>query len=124
MLAAQIDLGPHGLRQLFDRGHLAVDGNAAAAVGANAAAHDAALYIVGPHEEASLDLKRSRPLAHGARIGALADQQLDGRQQRGLSRARLARQNRKATRELDRGLLDQGNVLHMQLVEHYLPTCP
>ena len=137
VLAAQIDGGRHGARKLSDAGHAAVEGHARAPIGRHAAdGHDlpevakAALSrrgigfgILGGGDAVEPSRHRQRLLAVAdcPLVGALAHEQLQRREQRGLARARLAREHREAARRLERGLTDQGEVLNLDLVDHRAP---
>ena len=78
VLAAEVDGGAHALGELADAAHAAVDAHATAAVGAHAAADHAAVRVAAAHIEAPLYLEAACALAHGARVGALPHQKLDG----------------------------------------------
>ena len=69
-------------------------------------------------EEAALHAQARRTLAHGAGVSALTHQQLYGREERGLARARLSREHGKAACGLDGGVMDEGHVLDVHLVDH------
>ena len=118
VLAAEVDRGTHALRELADARHVAVQLNAAASVGAHAAAHHGAVLVVPGKKQPPLDLERRCALAHHTGVGALAHQQLDRGEQRRLAGAGLARQHGEPGRRLDGGIADERDVTRVQLVDH------
>ena len=94
VLAAKIHHHADALGKLAHAGDAAVNLDAAAALGRKAALHGEALRVVRAIEQASLDARKRLALAHGRRIGTLAQNKLKRREQRGLAGASLASQNR------------------------------
>ena len=94
MLAAQIHHHADALGKLAHAGDAAVNLDAAATLGRKAALHGKALRVVRAVEQARLDARQRLALAHRRRIRALAQNKLEGREQRGLAGAGLAGQNR------------------------------
>ena len=75
-------------------GDAAVNFYAAAALGRKATLYGEPLRVVRTVEQARLDARQRLALAHRRRIRALAQNKLEGREQRGLAGAGLAGQNR------------------------------
>ena len=93
VLAAQIHHHTTALRKLAHTGDAAVNLHAAAALGRKAALHGEPLRVVRPVEQPRLDARQRLALAHRRRIRALAQNKLEGREQRGLAGAGLAGQD-------------------------------
>ena len=121
VLAAEVHRRAHAPGELAHARHVPVHVHAAAAVRAHAPAHHGAVLVVARKEEPALDLERGRPLADHARVGALAHEELDRREQRGLSRARLAGEDVQSRSRLDVRALDDRYVFYVQLPEHFAP---
>ena len=118
VLAAEVYGGPHAGGELAHAGHVSVYLHAAAAVRGDAAAHHAAVGVSSAHEEAALDAEPVCPLPDGRHVRALSHQQLYGREERRLARARLAGEDGEAACRLDGGVVDEGDVADVHLVDH------
>ena len=118
VLPAEVDHRSHALRELASRGHPSVKLDASAAVRRDAPAHHDSVGVSPALDETPLDLEVIGALAHRASVGALAYEQLDSREERGLSRARLAREHREPRRGDERRVMDERDIGDMQLVEH------
>ena len=94
MLAAQIHHHANALRKLAHAGDTAVNFYAAAALGRKAALHGEALRVVRTVKQTRLDAGKRLALANRRRIGALAQNELECREQCGLTSTGLAGQNR------------------------------
>gem|GEM_PF-7030382 len=94
MLAAQIHHHADALGKLAHAGNATVNLHAAAALGRKATLYGEPLRVVRTVEQARLDARQRLALAHRRRIRALAQNKLEGREQRGLAGAGLAGQNR------------------------------
>ncbi len=68
--------------------------------------------------ELALDRREPGPLAHRARVGPPADQQVHGLDQQGLARAGLARDGVEPGAESNLGMLDQREVADGEPFEH------
>lgn len=90
VLSAELHQRPHRARELRHAGHGSVDGGATAPVGADLAHCDELIGGGIGREQAPPHLGVFRPLAHVRAVGALADEQLHGADERRLSGARLA----------------------------------
>ena len=94
VLTAKIHHHADALRKLTHAGDAAVNFYAAAALGRKATLYGEPLRVVRTVEQARLDARQRLALAHRRRIRALAQNKLEGREQRGLAGAGLAGQNR------------------------------
>ena len=94
MLAAQIHHHADALRKLAHAGDTAVNFYATAAFGRKTAPHGEALCVVRAVKQARLDAGKCLTLAHRRRIRALAQNELERREQRGLTGAGFSGQNR------------------------------
>ena len=94
MLSAQIHHHANALRKLAHTGDAAVNLHAAAALGRKAALNREALRVVRAVKQACLDARQRLALAHRRRIRTLAQNKLEGREQRGLTGAGFSSQNR------------------------------
>ena len=93
VLTAQVHHHAHALRKLTHAGNTAIDLHAAAALGRKATLHGETLGVVRAVEQASLDARQRLALTHRRRIGALAQNELERREQRGLAGTRLTGQD-------------------------------
>ena len=93
VLTAQVHHHTHALRKFANAGDTAINLHAAAALGRKAALHGEALGVVRAIEQASLDARQCLALAHRRRIRAFAQNELEGRQQRGLAGTGLTGQD-------------------------------
>ena len=118
VLAAEVYRRAHALGQLAHGGHAPIDLDAPAAFGLDPASHHHALGIRRGEEDAALDNQPIGTLSHGTRVRALAHQELYGREERGLARPRLPRQHGESWRGGYGRVTDEGDVLHVQLVDH------
>ena len=94
VLTAKIHHDADALRKLTHAGDAAVNFYATAAFGRKATLYGEPLRVVRTVEQARLDARQRLALAHRRRIRALAQNKLEGREQRGLAGAGLAGQNR------------------------------
>ena len=94
VLTAKIHHHADALRKLTHAGDATVNFYAAAALGRKATLYGEPLRVVWTVEQARLDARQRLALAHRRRIRALAQNKLEGREQRGLAGAGLAGQNR------------------------------
>ena len=94
VLAAQIHHHANALRKLAHTGDAAVNLHAAAALGRKAALNREALRVVRAVKQACLNARQRLALAHRRRIRTLAQNKLEGREQRGLTGAGFSSQNR------------------------------
>ena len=124
VLPAEVDRPANAGRQLAHGAHATVNLHAAAAVGRDAPAHHAAIGVSPALEETALDLEGVCPLAHRACVRALSYQKLDGREERRLAGARLAREHRKTGGGLDGCVPNERDVARVQFVEHQRPALP
>ena len=118
VLAAEVDRGTHLPGQLAHARHAAVNLHAAAATRLHAPAHHVAFIVIRAQVDAPLHKQVVVALADGARVGALAYQELQGTEQGRLTGARLTRQHREAGCGLDGRVADQGDALNVELVNH------
>ena len=93
VLTAQVHHHAHALRKLAHAGDATIDLHAAAALGRKAALHGETLGVVRAVEQTSLDARQCLALAHRRRIRAFAQNELEGRQQRGLAGTGLTGQD-------------------------------
>ena len=77
-----------------------------------------AFIVIRAQVDAPLHKQVVVALADGARVGALAYQELQGTEQGRLTGARLTRQHREAGCGLDGRVADQGDALNVELVNH------
>ena len=94
VLAAQIHHHTDALRKLTHAGDAAVNLHAAAALGRKAALDREAFRVVRAVKQPCLDARERLALAHRRRIRALAQNELERREQRGLTGAGFSGQNR------------------------------
>ena len=94
VLAAQIHHHANALRKLAHAGDAAVNLHAAAALGRKATLDRETLRVVWTVEQPRLNASKRLALAHRRRIRALAQNKLEGREQRGLAGAGFSGQNR------------------------------
>ena len=94
VLAAQIHHHANALRKLAHTGDAAVNLHAAAALGRKATLDRETLRVVWTVEQPRLNASKRLALAHRRRIRALAQNKLEGREQRGLAGAGFSGQNR------------------------------
>ena len=121
VLAAQVDGGADQLRKLAHRRHRAVDGTTGTPFGRHAPLCDVPVGKfprIGREKEPPFDRKPLGTVANLVSRSTIADQELYGRQQRRLARTGLAGQHRQARAGLDRRVGNQGNVGHMQFIDH------
>jgi hypothetical protein len=115
VLAVQVDEIGAQLRQRRCRRQAAVDvGPAAPDAGHDPSQHH--LAVAG--DEPALDHGLVGPVAHDARIGAPADEQLDGLDQHGLAGAGLPGEGGHAGPEDERHVVDDAEVTDAQLGQH------
>ena len=77
-----------------------------------------ALFLL--QEEAARNAQGVFPIAHHARAGALAHEQLACRKQGRFARARLAREHRQPRARRKRGVADKRQILNMDFIDHEL----
>ena len=118
VLAAQIHHHANALRKLAHTGDATVNLHAAAALGRKAALHGETLRVVWTVEQPRLDARQRLALTHRRRIRALAQNKLEGREQRGLAGAGLAGQDSQAGTRQQRRLANERNVGNLQLIDH------
>ena len=118
VLTAQVHHHAHALRKLTHAGNTAIDLHAAAALGRKATLHGETLGVVRAVEQASLDARQRLALTHRRRIGALAQNELERREQRGLAGTGLAGQDGQAGTRHQRRLANECNVGDLQLIDH------
>ena len=94
VLTAKIHHHTDALRKFAHAGDAAVNFYAAAALGRKAAPHGDALRVMRAIKQARLDAGKCLALAHRRRIRALAQNELECREQRGLTGAGFSSQNR------------------------------
>ena len=94
VLAAKILHHADTLRKFAHAGDAAVNFYAAAALGRKTALHGEALRVVRTVKQARLDAGKRLARAHRRRIRALAQNELERREQRGLTGAGFSGQNR------------------------------
>ena len=94
VLAAQIHHHANALRKLAHAGDAAVNLHAAAALGRKATLDRETLRVVWTVEQPRLNASKRLALAHRRRIRTLAQNKLEGREQRGLTGAGFSSQNR------------------------------
>ena len=94
VLTAKIHHHADALRKFAHAGDAAVNFYAAAALGRKAALHGDALRVVRAIKQTRLDAGKCLALAHRRRIRALAQNELECREQRGLTGAGFSSQNR------------------------------
>ena len=121
VLAAQVDQGSHALGQFAHAGKRAVHTHAGTTVGTQATLNNEALLVASAAEQTSLDKRAVAPLANRRGIRTLAHQQLEGGKQGGLTRTRLAGEDRETGTGHQIGAFDQGDVLDMDLIDHCAP---
>ena len=118
VLTAKIHHHADALRKLTHAGDAAVNFYAAAALGRKATLYGEPLRVVRTVEQARLDARQRLALAHRRRIRALAQNKLEGREQRGLTGAGLAGQDSQARTRNQRRLANECNVGNLQLIDH------
>ena len=118
VLAAQIHHHADALGKLAHAGDASVNFYAAAALGRKAALHDEAIRVVRAVEQARLDAGKRLALANRRRIGALAQNKLERRKQRGLASTGLTGQDGQAGTRHQRRLANECNVGNLQLIDH------
>ena len=118
VLATQIHHHANTLRKLAHTGNAAVNLHAAATLGRKAALDREAFRVVRPVKQARLDARQRLALAHRRRIRALAQNKLEGREQRGLAGTGLAGQDSQAGTRHQRRLAYECNVRNLQLIDH------
>ena len=122
VLAAQIDRRPDARSKLANRCHGAIYGDAAAPIRAHLSnSHMAIGSIFIAQKEPALNRGGRLPLADRCRIGALAHQELYGREKRRFAGACFARDDSKPRRRGERSIANQRDVFDMKLVKHTAP---
>ena len=118
VLAAKIHHHADALRKLAHAGDAAVNLNAAAALGRKAALYGETLRVVRAVEQARLDAGKRLALANRRRIRALAQNELERREQCGLTSTGLAGQDGQAGTRHQRRLANERDVGNLQLIDH------